>query len=69
MKKLTPLGVRRKIAAIQRRRDDIAKARGQIWRDLCEIQEHCQHVNKTKHRDPSGGNDHAFTCLDCGKEW
>lgn len=29
----------------------------------------CKSHNISRQPDPSGGNDSAFTCLDCGKEW
>lgn len=69
MKKLTPLGVRRKKRLIAREFGLLCQAKARLVEQTRELYERCPHENKTQQRDPSGGNDHAFTCLDCGKEW
>lgn len=69
MKKLTPLGVRRKLKMIE----SALEANDAEWAELrakfFEVQDRCPHVNMQRHPDPSGGSDSVIECLDCGKEW
>lgn len=40
-----------------------------IATEINKILTECQHTETEQQADPSGGHDHAYTCLICGKEW
>lgn len=40
-----------------------------IKAEINKIVKDCPHTNQYRQNDPSGGHDHAYTCLTCGKEW
>ena len=69
MKKLTPLGVRRKKNAIDRDYAAICRALVLLEEKTRQLQNACPHENTKRQPDPSGGTDRSETCLDCGKEW
>ena len=63
----------------KQRKRALAKARAEIAairkhasakrEEILELINGCEHPQTTRTADPSGGHDHAYTCLICGKEW
>ncbi len=37
--------------------------------EIDKLIKECPHDEQTRTSDPSGGHDHAYTCLTCGWEW
>jgi hypothetical protein len=40
-----------------------------VKKSIAKIIAECPHNRQKRQADPSGGHDHAYTCLVCGKEW
>lgn len=38
-------------------------------KEIASLINDCPHNEQSRQSDPSGGHDHAYTCLTCGKEW
>lgn len=59
-------------ARIVKKRAEYAAIKKHLVAKAAEISKlitDCPHDDQDRQSDPSGGNDHAYTCKACGKEW
>jgi hypothetical protein len=55
--------------SLMKLQEEFQKRKDRIGMTIERLVKSCRHTKTNRTSDPSGGNDHAYECLVCGKNW